>query len=87
MGFHIAISYAKANATGLIISSRTTADLEALSSEIKKVNPEVEVLAQICDTTKEEDVKSLFDATKKQFGRLDVCIANAGIISKYLPDG
>ena len=87
VGFQIALSYAKANVTGLIISSRTTADLDALSTEIQKLNSKVEVLAQVCDTTKDADVESLLSATKKRFGRLDVCIANAGIISKYLPDG
>ena len=36
---------------------------------------------------KEEDVQKLAKATKDRFGRLDVCIANAGVISKYLSDG
>ncbi|TKA36683.1 hypothetical protein B0A54_11926 [Friedmanniomyces endolithicus] len=37
----------------------------------------------------DDDVKRLADATKAKFGRLDVVVANAGIISKYLegPDG
>ncbi|KAK5170941.1 uncharacterized protein LTR77_004085 [Saxophila tyrrhenica] len=87
LGFQIALSYAKANATGLVISSRTTSDLEALTAEIQKVDSKVEILAQLCDTTKDEDVESLFKATKERFGRLDVCVANAGIISKYLEDG
>lgn len=87
LGFHIALAYAQANVSGLIISSRTASDLDALSSEIKKVNPSVEVLAQICDTTKDSDVEKLFKATKERFGRLDVCVANAGVISKYLEDG
>lgn len=87
MGFHIALAYAKANVSGLVISSRTTSDLDALSAEIQKVNPKVEIVAQICDTTKDEDVEKLLNATKERFGRLDVCIANAGIISKYLKDG
>lgn len=87
MGFHIAIAYAKANVSGLVISSRTTSDLDALSAEIRKVNLNVEILAQVCDTMKDDDVEKLVEATKKRFGRLDVCIANAGVISKYLPDG
>jgi NAD(P)-dependent dehydrogenase (short-subunit alcohol dehydrogenase family) len=84
---HIALCYAKANVSGLIISSRTQSDLDTLTDEIRKINPKVDVLAQTCDTTKEDDVKKLFDATRNRFGRLDVCIANAGIISKYLADG
>ncbi len=87
LGFYIALSYAKANVTGLVISSRTTSDLDALTAEIQEVNSNVDILAQVCDTTKDEDVKKLFEATKERFGRLDVCVANAGVISKYLDDG
>lgn len=32
-----------------------------------------------CDVTKKADVDALMDAAVKKFGRLDVCIANAGI--------
>ncbi len=87
LGFHIALCYAKANVSGLVISSRTQSDLDALSTEIKQANPNVDVLAQLCDTTKDDEVEKLLQATRERFGRLDVCIANAGIISKYLDDG
>ena len=87
LGFYIAIAYVKAGISGLTISSRTQDDLDKLSVEIKKINPNVEILAQICDTLKDEDVQHLAKATKDRFGRLDVCVANAGVISKYLPDG
>lgn len=87
LGFHISLAYAKAGVSGLVISSRTQSDLDQLTAELKKVNPKLDVLAQICDTMKEDDVKKLVQATKDRFGRLDVCIANAGVISKYLSDG
>jgi len=88
LGYHIAIAYAHAGATGLIISSRTKSDLDALSAELKTINPHIEILSQVCDTLKETDIIELAKATKERFGgRLDVCVANAGIISKYLPDG
>ena len=87
LGFHIALAYAKAGASGLIISSRTQSDLDILSSEIKKINPKTRLLSQICDTQKEDDVKKIASTVKDEFGRLDVVVANAGIISKYLKDG
>ena len=87
LGFHIALAFAQAGASGIIISSRTQSDLDTLSSELKKVNPKAEILSEICDTLKDDDVKRLATKTKEKFGRLDVCIANAGVISKYLPDG
>lgn len=58
-----------------------------MAAEVQKINPNIEVLSQTCDTTKDEDVERLFQATKAKFSRLDVVVANAGIISKYLSDG
>lgn len=33
-----------------------------------------------CDITKESDVATAFDAVKTAFGRLDICVSNAGIL-------
>lgn len=87
LGFHIALAYAQAGASGLIISSRTQSDLDKLSLEIKKVSPQIHLLSQTCDTQEDDDVKRLANAAKETFGKIDVVIANAGIISKYLNDG
>ncbi len=38
-----------------------------------------------CDVSKPEDVKAAVDATVKQFGRLDVVFANAGINGVWTP--
>lgn len=87
LGFHISLAYAKAGASGIIIASRTKSDLEQLEKEILAINPACQVLAAVTDTTKRSDLDSLATKTKEKFGRLDVVVANAGIISKYLPDG
>ena len=58
-----------------------------MSGELKNANPKLEILAQTSDTLNDKDDKKLAKATQERFGRLDVCIANAGVISKYLPDG
>lgn len=84
LGYHIALSYAIAGAENIVISSRTKSDLEKLQADIKKINPDANVLLQTCDTTNEGEVKSLASATKSAFSRLDVVVANAGIISKYI---
>lgn len=84
LGYNIALSYARAGAKGIIISSRTQSDLDKLAAEIKSVNSKVEVLSQTCDTMKDSDVEHLAKVTKDQFGRLDAAIANAGIISRYI---
>lgn len=87
LGYAISVAYAKAGATGISISSRTQSDLDKLSNELQSINPNVKVLAQTCDTSKPEDVKKLADAVNCAWsGRLDVVVANAGIISKYIED-
>ena len=88
LGLHISLAYARAGASGIIISSRTQSDLDALQERILEINPKCEILSQVCDTTNTSDLEALASKTKQKFnGRLDVVIANAGIISKYLPDG
>ena len=87
LGYAISIAYVKAGATGISISSRTQSDLDKLSSELKEINSDINIISQTCDTSKSEDVKNLAEIVKRQWnGRLDVVVANAGIISKYLED-
>ncbi len=87
LGYHIALACARAGATGLCISSRTQSNLDALENDLRKLNPEVEVLKQTCDTADPQAVNGLAEAVATVFsGRLDVVIANAGVISRYLYD-
>ena len=84
LGFAIAVAYAKAGAANISISSRTQSDLDALTKELKAVNSNINVLANVCDTMKDGDVQKLAEDVKAKFGRVDVVVANAGIISKYI---
>lgn len=85
LGYNISLAYARAGCTGLSISSRTQSDLTKLSAEIKKINPECEVLCSICDTQSDDSVAALVkDVQAKWNGRVDVVVANAGVISKYI---
>jgi NAD(P)-dependent dehydrogenase (short-subunit alcohol dehydrogenase family) len=87
IGYSVSIAYAQAGASGIVIASRTKSDLDKLEAEIKQINSKCEVLSAVCDTTKKSEVDDLAAKTKQKFGRLDVVVANAGVISKYLPDG
>ena len=87
LGFHISLAYAKAGASGIVIASRTKSDLESLEKKILEINPQCQVLSAVTDTTKKSDLDDLAAKTKEKFGRLDVVVANAGIISAYLSDG
>lgn len=86
LGLHISLAYAQAGASGIIICSRTSSDLESLASQLGAINPECEVLSRVCDTTRDEDLARLATDVKAKYGRLDVAIANAGVISKYVQD-
>ena len=87
LGYAISLAYARAGATGLAISSRTQSDLDALEKDLWQINPKLQILKQVIDTSKPEDVQRIADGVKKTFnGRLDAVIANAGIISKYVYD-
>lgn len=77
LGRQIALSYARAGAKGIVIASRTEADLRSLEAEIKNVNATADVLSQPCDTQSSEDVKALAKATKERFGRLDAVVSRA----------
>ncbi|KAK5058811.1 hypothetical protein LTR84_011075 [Exophiala bonariae] len=87
LGYHIAVAYARAGATGITISSRTQPDLEALEKELLKINPNLEILSQVMDVSKPEQVKELAKQVQQKFhGRLDAVISNAGVISKRVHD-
>lgn len=84
LGYHIALAYARAGAKGICVSSRTKADLDKLAAEIAQVAPKVEVLVQTCDTMDDGEVEALAQAVWGRWGRCDVVVANAGVISKYV---
>lgn len=84
----MSLAYAKAGASGIAISSRTMADLDKLEAEIKNIAQErgndVAVLKSVTDVQSSSSVQDLESAVRQNFGRVDVVIANAGIISSYI---
>ncbi|KAF2638789.1 NAD(P)-binding protein [Massarina eburnea CBS 473.64] len=86
LGYHISLAYARAGCTGLSISSRTVSDLANLEAAIKKIDAGIVVQKTICDTQSSDSVAELEKNVRETFGRVDVVIANAGIISRYIDD-
>ncbi|EUC41899.1 hypothetical protein COCMIDRAFT_104918 [Bipolaris oryzae ATCC 44560] len=78
-GREMALSWARANAAGIAISSLNAEDLEFVAEEIRGIDSNIPIVAMACDTTSPFDVNSLFSTTKEIFGRLDVAVANVGI--------
>lgn len=84
IGYHTSLAFASAGAHGICISSRTPSELDVLSAEIDKVNPNAIVLARRCDVTDDADVEKLATAVKERFGRVDAVISNAGFTTDYI---
>jgi len=61
----------------LALCARTPSTLEAAAEEIRR-QAEVEVLARPVDVTEYDQVRDFVHATVECFGRVDICVANAG---------
>ncbi|MCJ1239376.1 hypothetical protein MMC14_007372 [Varicellaria rhodocarpa] len=84
IGAEIAYSYARAGASGIIISSRSTTQLQDVASKIHHINTNVNVHIASCDASSDDSVKELADEVKRTFGRLDVLISNAGFMGPMI---
>ena len=61
----------------LALCARTRSALEATAEEIRRTNG-AEVLTRALDVTAYEDVRQFVAAVIERFGRLDICVTNAG---------
>ncbi|HVP47608.1 MAG TPA: SDR family oxidoreductase [Bryobacteraceae bacterium] len=61
----------------LAICARTSAKIQAAAEEIRAATG-VEVLARAIDVTENDAVGGLVKETLERFGRIDVCVTNAG---------
>jgi 3-oxoacyl-[acyl-carrier protein] reductase len=76
LGKAVALGLAREGAK-LALCARTQSTLDATAEEIRR-DTGAEVLARAIDVTRHEQVRSFVAETAAQFGRLDICIANAG---------
>lgn len=88
IGFGVALSYAKAGASHIAITSRSEV-AGAITEEIRKAAIDAgrdavpEVLALIMDVTDSASVKKAALDVDTHFGRLDILICNAGFLARY----
>lgn len=78
IGAAVAYSFARAGSRDFALVGRTQTTLSASAERLKADFPDVDVLTIITDVTKEDSVNAAFAAAIKQFGKIDVCISNAG---------
>ncbi|KAI0203490.1 NAD(P)-binding protein [Astrocystis sublimbata] len=88
IGLGIALSYAKAGASHIAVTSRSEI-ASSITEEIKKAAVDAgrdvvpQVLALVMEVTDSASVKQAAADVETQFGRLDVLICNAGFLAHY----
>jgi len=76
LGFAVAKELAQEGAE-VAICARTAANVEKAATAIRKATGR-EVFWQALNVTDAAAVKNFVDATEKRFGRVDICVTNAG---------
>jgi len=82
IGKAVAIAYARAGAK-LALCARTATELEQSVSELRVLKTEAE--GWICDVSLEEPVKQFVSGAHEKFGRIDVLVNNAGVMTRPVP--
>ena len=82
IGKSIAEELARAGAR-VALSSRKAEACEQVRAEFEGQG--YEVLAQPCNVSRKEDLRSLVDATRKRWGRIDIAVSNAASNPYYGP--
>ena len=76
LGYSVALGLAREGAK-LALCSRSQRAIDAAKQKIEAATG-VEVLAAQCDVSRESEVKAFVDAARRHFGRIDICVTNAG---------
>ena len=82
IGKAVALAYAKEGAR-LAICARTGSEIEQAAAEIRRLKAECE--GWPCDVSLEGPVKELVARAQKKFGRIDVLVNNAGVMTRPGP--
>lgn len=77
IGFSIAEHFLNEGAN-VILAARKLNDLKSAEIELAKKYGSKRVWSKLCDCTKQESLKELHDAIKKEFDGLDIVVANVG---------
>lgn len=83
IGFATASVLAAAGAA-VVLGGRNPESLAAAAERIRSGMPEARLLPLVCDVADEESVKHAFQSIFREFKRLDVLVANAGVLDDAL---
>ena len=76
LGYAVALGLAREGAK-LALCSRSPKAVEAAKKKLEAA-AQVEIYAAPCDVTVESEVKSFVGSAMHRFGRIDICVTNAG---------
>jgi NAD(P)-dependent dehydrogenase (short-subunit alcohol dehydrogenase family) len=82
IGKAVAAAYARAGAN-LALCARTASELDQTVGELRALKVDVE--GWMCDVSVEEPVKQFVAGAQKKFGRIDVLVNNAGVMTRPVP--
>ena len=81
IGYAIAKKFLENNAKVAILGSKEETVTKAINS-LKEENKTYDVIGFYPDLTNEDSVKEMFEKVKKEYGKIDILINNAGISSR-----
>jgi NAD(P)-dependent dehydrogenase (short-subunit alcohol dehydrogenase family) len=84
LGKAIAEHFIRAGAN-VLLCARSQSELSKTQEELAKLAPEQKVLAHVCDVSDESQVNATVDYALREFGSVDVLVANAGIYGPMGP--
>lgn len=87
IGRAMAIQYAHAKVSTIILCARTASELDEVEEAVKKVNASVHVRKETFSVTDNAAVKDLALRIREEVGRLDILINNAGLSRPWEPIG
>lgn len=82
IGKAVALAYAREGAR-LAICARTTSEIDETVQDIQKLKAEAK--GWFCDVSVEDSVKDFVGDVIKDFGRIDVLVNNAGVMTRPVP--
>lgn len=68
-----------AEGAAVMLCARNQTELEAQRARLAAAYPNARIAAHRADVAVREDVDTLFDAAKREFGKIDIVVNNAGV--------